>query len=82
MGTPEQETLPKTCGRKHEQLLRDTFQFLAGLGAVPITILADLSVTPHLSLVVHSAVDVGGWADCAALVAEAFASAHPATRHV
>ena len=34
---------------ENEQLLRDTFQFLAGLGAVPITILADLNITPHLS---------------------------------
>ena len=64
--------------RKNELLLRDTFQFLAGLGAVPITILADLNITPHLSLAVRSAIDVGGWADCAALVAEATASSPPA----
>ena len=64
---------------ENEQLLRDTFQFLAGLGAVPITILADLNITPHLSLAVRSAIDVGGWADTAALVAEASASALPAT---
>ena len=57
--------------RKNELLLRDTFQFLAGLGAVAITILADLNITPHLSLAVRSAIDVGGWADCAALVAGA-----------
>ena len=68
--------------QKHEQSSRDTFQFLAGLGAVPITILADLNITPHLSLVVRSAIDVGGWADCAALVAEASASAPPMTCHV
>ena len=35
---------------------------------MPITILADLNITPHLSLAVRSAIDVGGWADCAALV--------------
>ena len=68
--------------RKNELLLRDTFQFLAGLGAVPITILADLNVTPHLSLAVCSAIDVGGWAHCAALVAEATASSPLATCYV
>ena len=55
----------------NEQLLRDTLLFLAGLGAVPIMILPDLNVTQHLSLAVRSAIDVGGWADCAAVVAEA-----------
>ena len=64
------------------ELLRDTFQFLAGLGDVPITILADLNITPHLSLAMRSAFDVGGWADCAALVAEATASSLPATCYV
>ena len=68
--------------RKNEKLLRDTFQFLAGLGAVPVMILADLNIVPHLSLAVRSAIDIGGWADCAALVAEATASAPPATCYV
>ena len=82
MGTPDQETFPRNC-EKNELLLRDTFQFLAGLGAVPITILADLNVTlASLSLAVRSAIDVGGWADCAALVAEATASSRLATCYV
>ena len=51
--------------RQHEQLLRHTFQFLSGLRVVPIRMLADLNVTPVR--------DVGGWADCAAVVAEASA---------
>ena len=50
--------------RQNEQLLGDTFQFLSGLGAVHIMILADLNVTPHLSLAVPSAIGVGGWAVC------------------
>ena len=54
MGTPVQATLPKKL-RKNEQLLRDTFQFLAGLAAVPVMILADLNIVPHLSLAVRSA---------------------------
>ena len=45
--------------RQNEQLLGDTFLFLAGLGAAPIMILADLNVTPHLSLAVRSAIGVG-----------------------
>ena len=49
---------------------------------MPITILADLNITPHLSLAVRSAIDVGRWADCAALVAEATASAPPVTCYV
>ena len=80
IATPEQETLLTNV--EDEQLLRDTFQFLAGLGTVPITILADLNITPHLSLAVRSAIDVGRWADCAARVAEATASAPPATCYV
>ena len=54
-GTPE----PRE-NAKNELLYRDTFQFLDGLGAVPITILADLNITPHLPLAVRSAIDVGG----------------------
>ena len=77
MGTPVQATLPKNA--EIEQLLRDTFQFLAGLGAVPVTILADLNIVPHLSLHVRSAIDV---ADCAAFVAEATASGPLATCYV
>ena len=46
--------------RQNEQLLRDTVLFLAGLGAVPIMILADLDISPHLSLAVRSATDVDG----------------------
>ena len=42
-------------------------------------ILADLNLAPRLFLAVRSAIDVGSWADCAALVAEATASAPPAT---
>ena len=42
-------------------------------------ILADLNLAPPLFLAVRSAIDVGGWADCAALFAEATASAPPAT---
>ena len=68
--------------RANEQLLRDAFQFLAGLGAVPVMLLADLNITPHLSLAVRSAIDIGGWADCAALVAEATATSPPATCYV
>ena len=49
---------------------------------MPITILTDLNITPHLSLAVSSAIDVGGWADCAALVAEATASPVLATCYV
>ena len=45
-------------------------------------LLADLNITPHLSLAVRSAIDIGGWADCAALVAEATASSPPATCYV
>ena len=37
--------------------------------------LADLNIASPLSLAVRSDIDVGGWADCAALVAEATASA-------
>ena len=77
MGTLGQATSPKNA--KNEKLWRDTFQFLAELGAVPVMILADLNIVPHLSLAVRSAIDVGGWADCAALVAEAKASAPLAT---
>ena len=59
--------------RKNEQLLTDPFQFLAGLCAVPITILVELLGSP---------IGVGRWADSAALVAEATARAPPATRYV
>ena len=52
---------------EYEQSLRDTFQFLAGVGIV-------LNIAPHLSVAARSAVDVGGWADCAALVAQATTS--------
>ena len=34
-------------------------------------ILADLNVAPYLLLTVRSAIDEGGWADCAAVVAKA-----------
>ena len=54
MVTLGQATLPKHA--KNEQLLRDTFQFLAGLGAVPVMVLADPNVVPHLSLAVRSAI--------------------------
>ena len=64
--------------RLSEQQLTDTFQFLSGLGAVPIMILY-LNVFPHLSLAVRSAFDVGGWTDCAAVVAEASAKEPPST---
>ena len=62
-----------------EILPRDTFQFRSGLGAVILMILADLNVVPHLSLAVRSAIDVSGWTDCAAVVAEASAKELPAT---
>ena len=65
--------------RQNEQLLRDTFLLMTGLGAVPIMILADLNISPHLSLAVRSAIDVGGWADCAAVVTEASALEPAAT---
>ena len=39
--------------RPHEQVLRDTFPFVGGLGAVSIMILADLNVPPHLSMAVR-----------------------------
>ena len=55
--------------RQNEKLLRNTLQFLSRLGAVPIMILADLNVIPHLSLAVRSAIDMG-WTDCATVVAE------------
>ena len=42
-------------------------------------ILADLNISTLLSLAVRSAIDVGGWADCAAVVVEAFASEPAAT---
>ena len=80
MGTLEQVTFPRRC--EQMSCKGDTFHFLAGLGAVPVLILADLNVTPHLSLAVRSAVDVGGWADCAALVAEVTARSPPATCYV
>ena len=65
--------------RQNEKLLRDTFLFLAGLGAVLIMILADLNISPHLSLAVRSAIDVAGWADTAVVVAEASALEPAAT---
>ena len=55
MGFLVLETMPREC---------DTFLLLAGVGAVPIMILADLKVIPHLSLAVRSAIDLGRWTDC------------------
>ena len=37
----------------NEQLFTDTLQLLEGLGAVHIMILADINITPHLSLAVN-----------------------------
>ena len=60
-------------------LLRDTFRVPSGLGAEPIMILADLNVIPHHSLAFRSVIDVGGLADCMAVVAEASAKERPST---
>ena len=57
MGTPVQATLQKNVEKR--AVVEGHFQFLAGLGAVPVTILADLNFVPHLSLGVRSAIDVG-----------------------
>ena len=46
---------------------------------MPIAVLADPNVTPHLALAVRSAIDVGGWADCAAVVVEGSAMDASAT---
>ena len=46
--------------RANEQMLRNTFQFLAGLGAVPVILFADLNVVPSLSFAVRSAIETGG----------------------
>ena len=79
MGTPELETMLKNA--ENEPLLRDTFQFLAGLAPCPARFW-QISILHHISLAVRSVIDVGAWADCAALVAEATASALPATCYV
>ena len=65
--------------RPNEQLQRDTSQFLAGLGAVPIMILADLKcyTASFLGCAIGNR---RGWIDCAAVVAEA--SAKVPLRHV
>ena len=71
------ETMPRECDKMNS--CRGTLS-KSCLGDVPILILADLNVIPHLSLTVRSAIDLGGWTDCAAVVAEA--SAKEPLRHV
>ena len=61
------ETMPRECEQMNS-CCGDTFQFLSGLCAVPIMILAGLRVTPHLSC----AVSGGGRSVCPGTLCDLF----------